>query len=169
MSTAAARVCGAGPSLPQVRRAQPFKVWAWRAEQRESDSILCITKGSAVSSCSWEALLERPLHRSRVVPLPAQSGTLLLAFGIPLSKRRQDQQQHDLTPPHQGVSSIHLWLGAAGRGKGEAGREHPLPQPVPQKPHPKPSLGMRGSTVSTALCNPLPLSLSLNSLSAPSY
>lgn len=37
VSTATARVCAAGPSLPQVWRAQPFQVRAWGAGQRESD------------------------------------------------------------------------------------------------------------------------------------
>lgn len=134
VSTAAARVCGAGPSLPQVRKAQPFKVRTWKVGQREPGSILCI---AAALSCSWGALLERPLHRSRAAPLPAQSGTLLYGFWHSitqrLQQRRQDQQQHDLTPPRQGASPIHLWLGAAGRGKGGwgAGRA----PPYPSQPH----------------------------------
>lgn len=132
VSTAAARARGAGLSLPQVRRAQPFKVKTWRAGQREPDSILSITKGSAASSCSWGALLERPLHRYTAVPLPAQSGTLLSGFWHSiirrLQQRRQYQQQHDLTPPRQGAS--HLWPRTAGRGKEWGGWQIALPAPA---------------------------------------
>lgn len=90
---------------------------------------------------------------------------------------RQDQQQHDLTPPHEGASPIHLRLPSKPqdrerrRGLPES---TPLPWPAPRKPHPKPSPGRGGCTASTPECNPpphcpLPLSLPLNSLLGPVF
>lgn len=129
VSTATATGCGAGPSLPQVRRAQPFKVRAWRAGQRESDSILCITEGSAAAlgELSWTDLCTSP-----GLFLSLHSHKLSFCHSIiqRLQQRRQDQQQQqqqDLTPPRQGASPIHLWKGKR-RGLAES-------TPCPSQPH----------------------------------